>query len=123
MERLRRAVLPTPPEPLGFATSESQSSLAKQRAILQKQKVVDLKSVPLTPSFWEKYAEKFAETRWIPRESHQRSSDNNDDSSPDYSPKTPEMADTSDNDDGPPSGYSSTTTEMAGSEDSPPSSP
>ena len=56
LERLRRAVLPTAPEPLGFATSDSQSSLARQRAILQKQNAVDLKTVPPMPRFWEKYA-------------------------------------------------------------------
>lgn len=56
LERLRREVLPTAPEPLGFAVSDSQSALARQRAILQKQNAVDLKTLPPMPRFWEKYA-------------------------------------------------------------------
>ena len=56
LERLRRQVLPTAPEPLGFAGGDSQTSLVKQRAILQKQNAVDLKTLPRMPRFWEKYA-------------------------------------------------------------------
>ncbi len=56
LERLRREVLPTAPEPLGFAVNDSQSALARQRAILQKQNAVDLKTLPPMPRFWQKYA-------------------------------------------------------------------
>lgn len=59
LERLRRTVLPTPPEPLGFATSDSQTSWAKQRAILQQENTVDLKTLPPMPRFWDKYANQF----------------------------------------------------------------